>query len=67
MSLMHRVSASSQIVGTQAVMNIIMGERYKTFTKESRAVLKGEYGALVWAYTCLTKKRRRKNPPAFVR
>ena len=27
-------------------MNIIMGERYKTFTKESRAVLKGEYGSL---------------------
>ncbi len=40
------VTPSSQIVGTQAVMNIIMGERYKTFTKESRAVLKGEYGAL---------------------
>ncbi|MBR2133069.1 MAG: oxaloacetate decarboxylase subunit alpha, partial [Oscillospiraceae bacterium] len=31
---------------TQAVMNVIMGERYKTFTKESRAVLKGEYGSL---------------------
>ena len=27
-------------------MNVIMGERYKTFTKESRAVLKGEYGSL---------------------
>ena len=40
------VTPTSQIVGTQAVMNIIMGERYKTFTKESRAVLKGEYGAL---------------------
>jgi oxaloacetate decarboxylase alpha subunit len=40
------VTPSSQIVGTQAVMNVIMGERYKTFTKESRAVLKGEYGAL---------------------
>ena len=40
------VTPSSQIVGTQAVMNIIMGERYKTFTKESRAMLKGEYGAL---------------------
>ena len=40
------VTPSSQIVGTQAVMNIIMGERYKTFTKESRAVLRGEYGAL---------------------
>ena len=40
------VTPSSQIVGTQAVMNIIMGERYKTFTKESKAMLKGEYGKL---------------------
>ena len=40
------VTPSSQIVGTQAVMNIIMGERYKTFTKESKAMLKGEYGQL---------------------
>ena len=40
------VTPSSQIVGTQAVMNIIMGERYKVFTKESKAMLKGEYGTL---------------------
>ena len=40
------VTPSSQIVGTQAVMNIIMGERYKTFTKESKAMLRGEYGQL---------------------
>ena len=40
------VTPSSQIVGTQAVMNIIMGERYKTFTKETKAMLKGEYGRL---------------------
>ena len=40
------VTPSSQIVGTQAVMNVIMGERYKTFPKESRAMLKGEYGKL---------------------
>jgi len=40
------VTPSSQIVGTQAVMNIIMGERYKTFTKESKAMLRGEYGKL---------------------
>jgi len=40
------VTPSSQIVGTQAVMNVIMGERYKTFTKESKAMLKGEYGKL---------------------
>ena len=40
------VTPTSQIVGTQAVMNIIMGERYKTFTKETKAMLKGEYGRL---------------------
>ena len=40
------VTPSSQIVGTQAVMNVIMGERYKVFPKESKAMLKGEYGKL---------------------
>ena len=40
------VTPSSQIVGTQAVMNIIMGERYKVFPKESKAMLRGEYGSL---------------------
>ena len=40
------VTPSSQIVGTQAVMNIVMGERYKVFTKESKAMLRGEYGKL---------------------
>jgi oxaloacetate decarboxylase alpha subunit len=40
------VTPSSQIVGTQAVMNIITGERYKTFPKESKAMLRGEYGKL---------------------
>lgn len=40
------VTPSSQIVGTQAVMNIITGERYKMIPKESRAMLKGEYGKL---------------------
>ncbi len=40
------VTPSSQIVGTQSVMNVIMGERYKTFTKESKAMLRGEYGQL---------------------
>ena len=40
------VTPSSQIVGTQAVMNVIMGERYKVFPKESKAMLKGEYGTL---------------------
>ena len=40
------VTPTSQIVGTQAVMNVLMGERYKTFTKESKGVLRGEYGRL---------------------
>ncbi len=40
------VTPTSQIVGTQAVMNVLMGQRYKTFTKESKGVLRGEYGAL---------------------
>ena len=40
------VTPSSQIVGTQAVMNIILGQRYKVFPKESKAMLKGEYGSL---------------------
>lgn len=39
------VTPTSQIVGTQAVFNVLMG-RYKTFTKESIGLLKGEYGAL---------------------
>lgn len=38
------VTPSSQIVGTQAVMNVVAGERYKMVTKESKAVLRGEYG-----------------------
>ncbi|GAB4358397.1 MAG: sodium-extruding oxaloacetate decarboxylase subunit alpha [Methylohalobius crimeensis] len=39
------VTPSSQIVGTQAVINVLSGERYKTITKEVQALLKGEYGA----------------------
>lgn len=38
------VTPTSQIVGTQAVMNVIMGERYKMVTKEFRGLIKGEYG-----------------------
>jgi oxaloacetate decarboxylase alpha subunit len=38
------VTPTSQIVGTQAVLNVLSGERYKTITKETAAVLKGEYG-----------------------
>ena len=38
------VTPTSQIVGTQAVLNVLAGERYKTITKEAAGVLKGEYG-----------------------
>jgi oxaloacetate decarboxylase alpha subunit len=38
------VTPTSQIVGTQAVLNILTGERYKSITKETAGVLKGEYG-----------------------
>jgi len=40
------VTPTSQIVGTQAVMNILVGERYKMVPKESKGLLRGEYGAL---------------------
>jgi oxaloacetate decarboxylase alpha subunit len=39
------VTPTSQIVGTQAVLNVLTGERYKNITKETAGVLKGEYGA----------------------
>ena len=38
------VTPSSQIVGTQAVLNVLAGERYKMVTKETKAILSGEYG-----------------------
>lgn len=38
------VTPSSQIVGTQAVMNVLTGERYKMVPKESKSLVKGEYG-----------------------
>ena len=41
------VTPSSQIVGTQAVFNVIMGERYKMVTKETKDVLSGKYGVTV--------------------
>ncbi|HAB86091.1 MAG TPA: oxaloacetate decarboxylase, partial [Pseudomonas sp.] len=39
------VTPTSQIVGTQAVINVLTGERYKSITKETAGVLKGEYGS----------------------
>jgi oxaloacetate decarboxylase alpha subunit len=40
------VTPTSQIVGTQAVLNVLTGERYKMVTKESKALIRGEYGRL---------------------
>src|SRR5690554_5897879 len=39
------VTPTSQIVGTQAVLNVLTGERYKSISRETAGVLKGEYGA----------------------
>ena len=41
------VTPSSQIVGTQAVFNVLMGERYKVATKETKDLLSGKYGQTV--------------------
>ena len=40
------VTPSSQIVGTQAVMNVVMGQRYKMVTKETKDLFAGKYGTL---------------------
>ena len=40
------VTPTSQIVGSQAVLNVVSGERYKMFPKESKMLLRGEYGKL---------------------
>ena len=45
LGLIPLVTPTSQIVGTQAVINVLMGERYKSISKEVQAILKGEYGA----------------------
>lgn len=39
------VTPTSQIVGTQAVLNVLTGERFKSISKETQGILKGEYGA----------------------
>ena len=51
------VTPSSQIVGTQAVLNVIAGERYKMITKESRALLSGEYGQTVKPFNPEVQKK----------
>jgi len=44
------VTPTSQIVGTQAVLNVLTGERYKSISKETAGILKGEYGAAPSSY-----------------
>ena len=51
------VTPSSQIVGTQAVFNVIGGERYKIATKETKAVLSGEYGKTVKPFNKEVQKK----------
>ncbi len=51
------VTPSSQIVGTQAVLNVLMGERYKMVSKESKALVKGEYGKTPVPITDEIKKK----------
>lgn len=51
------VTPSSQIVGTQAVLNVIAGERYKMVTKEAKAILAGEYGRTVQPFNPEVQKK----------
>ena len=51
------VTPSSQIVGTQAVLNVLMGERYKVMSKETKAVLHGEYGATMRPFNPEVQKK----------
>jgi len=51
------VTPSSQIVGTQAVLNVLAGERYKMVTKETKAVLSGEYGQTVKPFNAEVQKK----------
>ncbi len=51
------VTPSSQIVGTQAVFNVLMGERYKVATKETKALLSGEYGQTVKPFNPEVQKK----------
>ncbi len=45
LGMLPLVTPTSQIVGTQAVINVLSGKRYATITKETAGILKGEYGA----------------------
>ena len=51
------VTPSSQIVGTQAVLNVVLGERYKNMTKESKDLLLGKYGKTVKPFNPEVQKK----------
>lgn len=51
------VTPSSQIVGSQAVLNVLMGERYKMLTKESKKLLMGEFGQTVKPFNPEVQKK----------
>ncbi len=51
------VTPSSQIVGTQAVLNVLQGERYKMVTKESKKVLAGEFGQTIKPFNAEVQKK----------
>lgn len=51
------VTPSSQIVGTQAVLNVISGERYKMVTKESKKILMGEFGETAKPFNAEVQKK----------
>lgn len=51
------VTPTSQIVGTQSVINILMGERYRSISKEVQGILKGEYGAAPAPYNAELQAR----------
>ncbi|MDO4316884.1 MAG: oxaloacetate decarboxylase subunit alpha [Lachnospiraceae bacterium] len=51
------VTPSSQIVGTQAVLNVLQGERYKMVTKESKKILSGEFGQTIKPFNKEVQKK----------
>ena len=51
------VTPSSQIVGTQAVMNVLSGERYKIVPKESKKIMLGEFGTTVKPFNAEVQKK----------
>ena len=51
------VTPSSQIVGTQAVLNVLAGERYKMVTKESKKIMMGEFGKTVKPFNAEVQKK----------